>query len=98
MAGVAAASTALPTAIFHGLGDACKNSGMKNFTKEIADGTGAYAACLEVGNGAETSILTNMHKQAEMACAKVNEDKNFAGDFNVVGLSQGGLLARSIVE
>jgi hypothetical protein len=30
---------AVPTAIFHGLGDQCKNGGMENFTKEIADGT-----------------------------------------------------------
>ncbi len=52
-------STALPTAIFHGLGDACIYPGMKHFVKEIADQTKADAFCLEVGNGSETSIFTN---------------------------------------
>ena len=49
----------VPTAIFHGLGDQCINPGMHNFAKEIQDKTGAYAHCVEVGNGAETSIFGN---------------------------------------
>ncbi len=33
-----------------------------------------------------------------MACEAINANPNFQGEFNVVGLSQGSLLARYIVE
>ena len=95
-----AANAAIPTAIFHGLGDACIYPGMHSFTKEIADQTGAYAKCLEVGNGSITSMTDNFEDQAEKACNKLLADDNFANaeEFNVMGLSQGALLARYIVE
>ena len=56
--GVAAVS-AVPTAIFHGLGDACIYPGMHSFSKDIAEQTGDYAKCLEVGNGSITSMTDN---------------------------------------
>ena len=59
---------AVPTAIFHGLGDACHHRGMKDFTDRIADGTGAIAKCVEVGLGAPTSIFDNFEDQADQAC------------------------------
>lgn len=71
---------------------------MKSFTEQIAVETDAYTACVEVGNGTLTSFDMNFEKQAELACANLNADPHFNGDFNVVGLSQGGLLARYIVE
>jgi palmitoyl-protein thioesterase len=89
---------AVPTAIFHGLGDACHHRGMKEFTEEIAQQTGAYAACIEIGTGSMTSIFENFEKQCESACASLLADPNFQGEFNVLGLSQGGLIARYIVE
>lgn len=57
---LAASATAIPTAIFHGLGDACIYPGMKSFTKQIGEGTGDFAKCVEVGNGSLTSIFKNM--------------------------------------
>lgn len=94
----AAAVQAVPTAIFHGLGDACIYGGMRRFTKQIASGTGDYADCIEVGNGTLTSILTNFETQAEMACQNIQADSNFTGvpEINVMGLSQGALIARYI--
>ena len=59
---------AVPTAIFHGLGDACHHRGMKQFTSEIGEKTGAYSACIEVGSGSMTSIFDNFEDQAEKAC------------------------------
>ncbi len=89
---------AVPTAIFHGLGDMCIYPGMHEFTNTIGNLTGAYARCVEIGMGSVTSIFENFEKQAEEACQKVLADKNFQGEFNVLGLSQGGLIARHIVE
>jgi palmitoyl-protein thioesterase len=92
-----AAVSAVPTAIFHGMGDACHHRGMKNFTSEIGEGTGDYSACVEVGNGSLTSLFENFETQAEAACASMQADVNFqVPEINVMGLSQGALLARYI--
>ena len=40
---------ALPTAIFHGLGDDCIYPGMHSLTKKIERETGAYAECIRIG-------------------------------------------------
>lgn len=94
-----ASVSAIPTAIFHGLGDACIYPGMHSFTRSIKKQTGDYATCLEVGNGSITSITENFENQAEKACQKLLADPEFAVDeINVMGLSQGSLLARYIVE
>jgi hypothetical protein len=49
----------IPTAIFHGFGDECDNYGMQKFTDSIANQTGAYAVCIEIGWGSLTSIMDN---------------------------------------
>lgn len=89
---------AVPTAVFHGLGDACINPGMGSFTKKIATGTGAYAKCIEVGLPSLGEFFNNFEHVAEVSCKKIAADENFKGEFNVVGLSQGGILARYIAE
>jgi hypothetical protein len=71
---------------------------MKNFAEDINLETGAYSKCIEVGNGAETSFLMDFEKQAQLACDGIITDGHFNEEFNVVGLSQGALLARYIVE
>ena len=40
----------------------------------------------------------NFEHQAEIACENLVVNGKFYGEFNVVGLSQGGMLARYIVE
>jgi palmitoyl-protein thioesterase len=95
----AASVSAIPTAIFHGLGDACIYPGMHSFTKDIKEQTGDYAKCIEVGNGSITSIKDNFMDQADKACAALLADEEFnVAEINVMGLSQGALLARYIVE
>jgi palmitoyl-protein thioesterase len=89
----------IPTAIVHGFGDACIYPGMWEFTDMVSEKTGAYASCIEIGLiGTATSIFENFESQAEQACASVLANENFQGEFNVIGLSQGGLIARHIVE
>lgn len=91
-------SCAIPVAVFHGIGDSCVlNPGMKKFTKYFADRLGVYAQCIETGQG-PYSWLSSFKAQAEEACNQIKNDKNFAGDFTVVGLSQGSLLARYVIQ
>ena len=58
---------------------------------------GSFAECVEIGDGADTSIFENFETQAEEACSKVKANPKFnQGKFNVLGLSQGGLIARYV--
>lgn len=64
----------------------------------IAKGTGAKAHCIEVGVPSLGEVFQNFETIAKKSCEKVAANKDFQGEFNVVGLSQGGLLARYIIE
>jgi palmitoyl-protein thioesterase len=86
----------VPTAMFHGFGDACANAGMKQIDQTFAEGTGAPVHCIEVGTSGE--VVGNFETIAKNSCEQVAANPDFQGEFNVVGLSQGGLLARYIVE
>ena len=90
--------TGVPSAVFHGLGDFCLRPADQQFDKTIAEGTNGYVKCIEVGLPSLGEILNNFEYVAQKSCEKVAEDENFHGEFNVIGLSQGSLLARYIVE
>lgn len=60
-----------PVVLFHGLGDACSNSGFSKLTKSIGEGLNTYAECIEIGNGGWTSFFRNFQKQAEEGCQKL---------------------------
>ena len=90
-----------PNVIFHGLGDSCDFAGMKNFTASIAQGTGTYTRCIHIGLEeiqSQVGVWMPFPFQVETSCRKVREDPNLQGVINVIGLSQGSLLARSIIE
>lgn len=91
---IALSTQTAPVAVFHGLGDACINSGMNEFTKFIGKELGVVSHCFETGKGFSES----MNHQVEKACDEIKKHKDFQGDFSVIGLSQGGLIARYIVE
>jgi len=86
----------IPNAIFHGLGDNCKDN-KKGLAHSLEVYTGQYSACIQIGSGTISSIIMNFEKQAEIACEEINSDINFQSEFNVIGLSQGALLARYII-
>ena len=88
----------VPTAMFHGFGDFCMQPGDIQFNMMLAKGTGARVKCIEVGIPSVSSIINNFQEIAEKSCQKIKNDKLFHGEFNVIGLSQGGLLARYIAE
>jgi palmitoyl-protein thioesterase len=87
-----------PVAIFHGIGDNCDNPGMQGLTELFSNQLdGAYVKCIESGDGI-SSWDTSFIQQAEAACTSIKLDANFVGDFSVVGISQGSLIARYIIE
>jgi Palmitoyl protein thioesterase len=57
-------STAIPTAVFHGFGDACVNPGMSHFGSIIAQGTGGKVHCIEVGAPSFGEVFNNFESIA----------------------------------
>jgi palmitoyl-protein thioesterase len=84
--------------MFHGFGDMCLNPGIKNIDKIISEGTGAPVHCIETGLPSFGEVFANFESVAKKACEKVAAHPDFQGEFNVIGLSQGGLLARYMTE
>jgi palmitoyl-protein thioesterase len=84
--------------MFHGFGDACVNPGDIQFDEQLKKGTGANVHCIEVGVPSLGEVFNNFESVAKKSCEKVASNPDFQGEFNVVGLSQGGLLARYIAE
>jgi len=87
-----------PIAVFAGFGDDCNNPGMKRFTQHFGTALNTTAKCIAIGNGASSSIFMNFEDQGKAACEVIANDPTFDGEFSVVGNSQGGLLARYVVE
>jgi len=59
----AALADGVPIAVFHGMGDFCKDPGMISFTRQLAAGTNAYGTCIE-GGAIQRSILHTSLAQA----------------------------------
>lgn len=89
---------ALPFVVLHGIGDQCRNSGMESFTTFLSTAAHATGFCIEIGNGASDSFFMPMSKQVEAACASVKAIPELSDGYNIVGLSQGNLVGRGLIE
>ena len=66
--------------------------------REAIDGR-SLVKCIEVGEGAATSMFDSFDWQASAICHRLHNDPDFAGQaIHLVGFSQGGLLARAVVQ
>ena len=89
---------ATPIAVLHGLGDCCCFSGMTDFTRYLGLEANTLARCIEVGDGPIASWLMGLRLQVDTACANLKKVPEFANGVTLVGLSQGGLLARALAQ
>jgi len=92
-----------PTVVFHGVHDDCKNTLYTDFTDAVnSNVTGTYAECVQIEKGHEafTSVFTSIESQGERYCEVIKKHEVFgkASHLNLVGFSQGGMIARYIVE
>ncbi|XP_028213041.1 uncharacterized protein LOC114395454 [Glycine soja] len=84
-----AGAQSVPFIVLHGIGDACKHSGIRNFIKELSKWSGSPGYCLEIGNGSWDSWTKPLLKQTSIACEKVKKMSDLGQGYNIVGLSQG---------
>lgn len=91
-------TNALPFVVFHGIADKCKNEGVTNFVEILSNRSGAQGYCIEIGNGARDSWFMPFLEQTNIACEKVKKMSELSEGYNIVGLSQGNLVGRGVIE
>ena len=87
-----------PIAVFHGIIDSCSMKNTSTLVNDLKNDLGVHVECIEVGNGYWDSVMKPMAEQVKLACESIKSNPNFQGKFNVLGISQGTLIGRYIVE
>ena len=87
-----------PIAVFHGIVDSCTMKNTSMLVNDLKNDLGVHVECIEVGNGYWDSVMKPMTEQVKLACESIKSNPNFQGKFNVLGISQGTLIGRYIVE
>ena len=91
-------SSIYPIAVFHGIVDSCKHTNTSRLVKGLRKDLGVYVECIEVGNGYWDSVLMPILNQVELACNSIKSNPHFQDKFNLIGISQGTLISRYIIE
>ncbi|KAI5081367.1 hypothetical protein GOP47_0004550, partial [Adiantum capillus-veneris] len=91
-------SSSLPFIVLHGLGDQCKNAGITRFTKLLSNFSGQEGFCIEIGDGSHDSWFTSVTKQVESVCEMVKSLPELQFGYNMVGLSQGNVIGRGVIQ
>lgn len=91
----------LPVGIVPGLGDSCSNpASMGRLVKQIQGQVQNKIFCIDSGPGTK-SLLSSFKGQLDNACkivASKSDELNLKNGFIMMGLSQGGLIARGVIE
>ena len=91
-------SSIYPIAVFHGIVDSCKHTNTSRLVEGLRNDLGVYVECIEVGNGYWDSVLMPILNQVELACNSIKSNPHFQDKFNLIGISQGTLISRYIIE
>ena len=87
-----------PIAVFHGIVDSCEMKNTSTLVNDLKRDLGVHVECIEIGNGFIDTIMKDLQSQVEEACEKIKANPNFQSKFNILGISQGTLIGRYIIE
>ena len=87
-----------PIAVFHGIVDSCTMKNTSRLVSDLQNDLKVHVECIEIGNGFMDSVIKSIQSQVEEACEKIKANPNFQGKFNILGISQGTLIGRYIIE
>ena len=92
------ASCIYPIAVFHGITDSCHHKNTSKLVNDLKRDLGVHVECIEIGNGFWDSVFMPILKQVDLACNAIKSNPHFQGKFNLLGISQGTLISRYIIE
>ncbi|KAJ8754398.1 hypothetical protein K2173_002849 [Erythroxylum novogranatense] len=88
----------LPFVYFHGITDYCASAYSFALTQALQAFSGSPGSCVEIGNGFSDSFAVPLMEQTNIACEKIKSMPELAGGYNIVGVSQGNMVARGVIE
>ncbi|KAL7120978.1 hypothetical protein ACP275_02G155500 [Erythranthe tilingii] len=91
-------ANSIPFVVFHGISDSCRNRGVTHFITVLSNWSGSEGYCIEIGNGVWDSWTMPFMQQTAIACEKVKQMSELSDGYNIIGLSQGNLVGRGVVE
>ncbi|KAL9228827.1 hypothetical protein vseg_004365 [Gypsophila vaccaria] len=90
------AALSLPFVVFHGIGETCAD--VEEFIQILEKDSGNKGQCIVLGETVQDSAFIPIMDQVTKACQKVKELDELKNGYNLIGLSQGGLVSRGMVE